>query len=415
MHTQARNLGLGFIVFCLLSLALKAFVPVGGVAGYAPLHLPIGPAGQPIELVIWYGTEKEEWLAEAARRFEATGPTLNNRPVRITLQGLGSREIADRVARQDWGTLPAPTVVSPASSLWIEVLDSEWRARASTPIIAGGNAAPQPLVLTPLVLVAWEERAAVLWPDGPRDFWHHLHSALASQQGWIDVASTNGFDATSPQARAAAGWGLVKFGHTSPLTSNSGAQTLVLLAYGYHNKSSDLSPADVVDADFQAWLATTERAVLEFGDSTGTFMDQMVRFGPSKYDLVVVYENLALSNIEAAQGRWGQNLRIYYPPANMLSDHPYAILDEPLTSAEQRMAAELFRDYLLSNPIQTLALSYGFRPADPGIAVVTNDANNPFNKYAAYGVQIDIQQQVQTPSGDVITTLLDVWRRSIEH
>lgn len=413
MHTIARNLGIGFILFCVLALVLKAFVPLGGMIGYAPFSLPIGPAGQPIEVVMWYGTEKEAWLAEAARRFEATQPVLNNRPVRIALQGMGSREIADRVANRDWGDTP-PVVVSPASSLWLEVLDSEWRARENSPIIAGDAAAPQALVLTPLVVVAWEERAAVLWPEGPANFWHNLHGALASQQGWIDVASNNGFDAASPQAQQAANWGLVKFGHTSPLTSNSGAQTLILLAYGYYDKASDLTAADVVAADFQEWLATTENAVLEFGDSTGTFMEQMVQFGPSKYDLVVVYENLALSNIEAAQGRWGQNLRIYYPPANSLSDHPYAILDDPLTSEEQQVAAQMFRDYLLSEPIQQLALSYGFRPADPSVAIVTGDANNPFNKYAAYGVQVEITQQVQTPSGDVITTLLDMWRRNID-
>jgi hypothetical protein len=44
-----------------------------------------------------------------------------------------------------------------------------------------------------------------------------------------------------------------------------------------------------------------------------------------KYDIVVVYEGLAIAQIENAQGRWG-NLRIDYPDITRSSDHPAAIL-----------------------------------------------------------------------------------------
>src|SRR5262245_5534187 len=129
--------------------------------------------------------------------------------------------------------------------------------------------------LTPLVLVAWEEWAKVLWPQGPTSFWHDLHDALAEPQGWVG----RGGPAT---------WGFVKFGHTSPLTSNGGAQTLVLLTYGFYNKTGTLTGDDILNPAFQQWLTEVERGVSEFGDSTGTFMTNMVRFGPSKYDLVAV-------------------------------------------------------------------------------------------------------------------------------
>jgi ABC-type Fe3+ transport system substrate-binding protein len=411
MSPLARLIGLGFIALCLLSVILKAFVPLPGILGYAPVNLGIGPASRPVEIVVWYGTEKKLWIEEAARRFESAGTTVGGRPIKVTLVGLGSREIADRVARQDWGNDPPPGVVSPASSLWVEVLRSDWAARNGGAQIVEG--ATPPLVLTPLVAVAWEERADVLWPQGVTDFWPELHDALANPQGWIGVAQANGFAPGSPEYQKAQAWGLVKFGHTSPLRSNSGAQALILMAYGYHGKTSGLTPADVVDEDFQRWLEEMESAVLDFGESTGTFMTNMVQFGPSKYDLVLSYENLAIENITAAQGRWGQNLRVYYPPATMFSDHPYAILGDPLTTSEQRAAAAQFRDFLLSRPIQELALQYGFRPADPNVSVVTSDPANPFNTYASAGVQVDIALQVETPSGETITTLLDLWRRRI--
>ncbi|NJN15382.1 MAG: ABC transporter substrate-binding protein [Oscillochloris sp.] len=409
MQAIARLIGLGFIGLCLITVTLKAFLPLG-VLGYAPLAIPLGPSGQPIEIVVWYGTEKRAWLEEAVARFEASGSNINGRPIQVRLVGMGSREIADRIARQEWGNEGIPTVASPASSLWIELLRSDWSARNGADIVVGDTTA---LVLTPIVAVAWEERANVLWPQGVAHFWPDLHAALSDSGGWPSVAERNGFGTTTPQGQAAQNWGLVKFGHTSPLTSNSGAQSLILMAYAYHNKSSQLSPADVLDEDFQRWLEEMEAAVLDFGDSTGTFMTNMVQFGPSKYDVVMVYENLAIENVEAAQGRWGQPLRVYYPPATTFSDHPFAVLGDPLTTPAQREAAAVFGEFLISRPIQDLALQFGFRPADPNVSIVTNDANNPFNRFASYGIQVDIGQQVQTPSGETISTLLDLWRRRI--
>lgn len=412
MQPLPRLIGFGYLLICLLALLATAFV---GPVGYAPFPIPLGPAQDPVVVTIWYGTEKRQWLEDAAQRFAATNPRVGNRPIQVVLRGIGSREIAERVARQDFQGAGQPTVISPASSMWVEVLKNDWATRnpGNPTIIADGADAPRPLALTPMVVVAWEARAKVLWANGPTNFWQYLHDALANNEGWVGVAKARGFAPDSPEYRKAQEWGFVKFGHTSPLTSNSGAQALMLLTYGYHNKTSNLTNADILDPAFQRWLLDIETAVLEFGDSTGTFMTSMVQFGPSKYDVVVVYENLALENIQAAQGRWG-NIRIYYPPATMFSDHPYAILQASWVTPEQRLAAAQFRDFLLSRPIQELALQpYGFRPADPNVPILSNDPENPFNKYRDFGARVDIAQQVQTPSGEVVSTLLDLWRRQV--
>lgn len=391
MLRTARILSAGYIILAVVLTVLTATV---GPVGSAPLPLPIGPAREPIVVTIAYGTEKREWLEEATRRFAAQDRRINGRPIQVELQGIGSRELVNEIVA---GTLQ-PTVASPASSLWIELLEADWYARNGAAIVRDGPDAPQPLVLTPLVLVAWQQRADVLWPNGPQQLWQELHDAIADQRGWA--------------ARGHPEWGFVKFGHTSPLSSNSGAQTLLLLAYAYHNKTSGLSSEDVLDPEFQRWMEEIELGVLEFGDSTGTFMDDMVRFGPSKYDFVAVYENLALENVEAARGRW-DDIRLIYPPATLLSDHPYAILEAAWVTPEQAEAAAIFRDYLLSREAQELALAAGFRPASPEVAVINQDPNNPFNRYVSYGVQIDIQQQVQLPPADVTNTLIDLWRRRI--
>jgi hypothetical protein len=406
MQKLARTIGLGFLALCLLAVPLKLLVPLPGALGYAPVDLGLAPALAPVEVVIWYGTEKQSWLEEAARRFEAEAPTVGGRPVVVRLVGLGSREIAERAARQEWGGDPRPTVVFPASSLWTADLQARWAAANGGGILAGD---PRPLALTPLVAVAWEERARLLWADGG-DFWGDLHAGIVGD-GWAAVAERRGFGPESAEGRRAAQWGFVKFGHTSPLRSNSGAQTLLLLAYAFHNKSAGLTTADVADPAFQAWLEEIGAATLEFSGGTGAFMTDLARFGPSKYDVVMVYENLAIERIEAAQRQWGQ-LRVHYPPATSLGDHPYAILGAPLTTAAERAAAERFRDFLLARPAQELALQYGFRPVSPEVSIA--GATSPFERFAAYGVRADIAQQVETPSAPVLAALLDMWALRIQ-
>jgi ABC-type Fe3+ transport system substrate-binding protein len=256
--------------------------------------------------------------------------------------------------------------------------------------------APQPLALSPLVVVGWQDRAQALWPSGPGDLWKNLHDAVNNPGGWQALGG-------NPS------WGPIKLAHTRPTTSNSGAQALLLMAYGFYGKSSGLSAADVASPEFQSWLAEIEGGVPSFGDSSGALIDDMVRFGAAKYDFGIIYENLALQNMPAAQGR----LRIFYPPATMLSEHPFAILQGEWVDSGQRNAAGQFRDFLLSRPIQELALQHGFRPADPGVSIETSVANNPFKAYAQSGVQSGISGLAETPSPEVVNALLELWQTKI--
>ena len=95
-------------------------------------------------------------------------------------------------------------------------------------------------------------------------------------------------------------------------------------------------------------------------------MKDMVGKGPTAFDAVLIYENLAIDYLKAAQGRWG-DLHVAYPRRNIFNDNPYYILDVPWSSPEQRRAAEAFLTFLLSAPMQQKALSHGFRPANISI------------------------------------------------
>lgn len=385
-------------IYMVLALAVVALTVVigplpGGEDAPVASFLSLLPGRGPVVISIAYGTEKEEWLKAAVERFKTTNPRVGGQSIEIQLESTGSREIVNEVIQ---GNLK-PTVISPASSIQLELLRNEWEARTNSDIFFTGEDAPQDLVITPLVIVAWEERAQVLSFHDSQQLWQHIHDVLAEPQGWGAFGHPE--------------WGLAKYGQTNPETSNSGIQALLLQAYAYHNKSRGLTNQDILDPEFQQWLDEIQSAVYnrEFPPSTGTLMDDVVRFGPSKYDFVVVYENLAIENIEKARGRGG-DLKVYYPPANILSNHPYAILNAAWVTSDQRTAAAQFREFLLSDEIQTSALvDYGFRPASTAVAF--NVANNPFERFASFGIQQDIAQSVELPEASVLNELITLWSR----
>src|SRR5829696_5495540 len=145
MLRLSRIIAGGYIALCLVALAITALI---GPLGYAPFPLVRAPARPPVTVTLWYSTEKREWLEAAKQQFQATNPTSNGRPIQVLLKGLGSPEIAQRIAGQDWRGETPPTAVSPASGMWLSMFN--------VPIATTGAEAQQPLVISPLVVVGWE-------------------------------------------------------------------------------------------------------------------------------------------------------------------------------------------------------------------------------------------------------------------
>ncbi|NJL05898.1 MAG: solute-binding protein [Chloroflexaceae bacterium] len=178
----------------------------GPLLGGAPLGgILDGAVGrEPVTISIAYGSEKDAWLKAAAAEFAATNPRVQGRSIEVRLEPVGSREIVTRIVQDDL----RPTVVSPASSVQIELLRSEWQVRTNTDIYLSGADAPQPLVLTPLVVVAWEERASMLGINNPDQLWDEIHRLVVSDQGWAQVAGQSGawanLDRPTPPPRIAA-------------------------------------------------------------------------------------------------------------------------------------------------------------------------------------------------------------------
>jgi len=391
---------IGFLAAAGAIIYLAAGHHPGGLAAGEPIAVTArDPANRPpaapeVELAFEYSTEKKDWLEAAVAAFHKANPKIH-----VTLIGKGSLEAANAILD---GT-DQPVLWSPADSLVANLLASDWQIKNQSPLFpAAGDRAPQPLLLTPLVFVVWEERARVLVDqthDGQLS-WKMIHRAIASPKGWAGIGGKPA-------------WGFVTLGHTDPNKSNSGMEALALMAYEYENKTSGLTVEQLLDPRFQDFVRTIERGVQHFESSTGTFMTDMIRFGPSKYDIAVVYESLAVSQLENAQGRWG-SLHIYYPPVTIWSDHPVVVLDAPWVTAAQRAAGAQLIAFLHSTPVQTTALRFGFRPADTSVPLKTTGGTNPFTKNAPYGLSLELPPAAQAPDGPVVRNLLMMWSRLVK-
>jgi hypothetical protein len=352
-----------------------------------------------ITLNINYGTEKENWFREATTRFTTANPN-----IRINLKGQGSMASYQALSQitpnsTRLGSDPIPALWSPAATIQVNLLNS--RNQMGKELATSCKR----LVLSPLVIMAWEDRAKV------------FETAYKDKGG---ITFVNIFDAVDRNGTAKgrwdaidgnASWGFIKIGHTDPETSNSGMMMLLGMANNYFARREKITTPETADAKFITFMTEIEKSVTTpLGSSTGTFMNDVIVKGPSSYDFVVVYEALALENYKNAVGRQGQPLRIVYPTFNLYSDHPLCIVDHPAITQAERDAAVRLQDFLLTPDIQKLAVTYGWRSADPGVPIF--GANTLFDDPQAAGLSTDVGQEMQIPDGDVLLNLLTSWRRN---
>jgi eukaryotic-like serine/threonine-protein kinase len=351
---------------------------------------PVPPQPDSVEINVAYGTEKQQWLEAATAAFEKTPA---GRGITVNLHGMGSMEGARAVLD---GPKPIPIQVwSPASSAYRDHFERQWRTQhQNQPILKADN-----LALTPMVFVMWRSRHEPFLKKFRAVSFPTVDEAMKQSGGWGTIAN-------QPD------WGRFKFGHTHPNQSNSGLLTLVLMAYHFAKKEHNLTHGDVIEPGFQEWLRNFEKGIARPGgsltSSTGTLMREMVLRGPSQYDCLLIYENLAIEYLDAARDRWGE-LQVDYPEPNIWNEHPYYILDVPWSDPRQRAAAGEFLKFLMSAPIQERALEHGFRPGNPAVSV--RFPESPFIRNTEHGIRIDLPRMCEPPKDQVVQDLLDSFRR----
>ena len=339
---------------------------------------------KPITLGIAYGTEKKKWLEWAVGEFAKTEA---GKHITLDLIPMGSVEGAKAVLGQDQRI----HVWSPASALVEPLLSEPWeREHGKSPIVSDA-----PLVLTPMVYVMWEDRYKAFVEKYQDLNWKTVSEALNEPTGWASIAN-------KPE------WGVFTFGHTKPTHSNSGLMSLVLMGYDYFDVMRGLKASQIMDAGFIDWLGRTEANMDTEQTSTGRLFTDMLRYGPSTLNGVMVYENLALSNLGTAEGRWGA-IKVVYPKRTVWNDNPFYILDVPWSSPEHQEAARAFQSFLLSPDSQRVARdNYLFRPANVELPIV--EPGSAFERVKEV-VQIDVPA-IRRPSEEVLTQLMQLWKRT---
>src|SRR6516164_2847505 len=103
--------------------------------------------GPPVEIGIAYGTEKQRWLEWAVSRFANTS---EGKRIKVNLIPMGSLEGAHAILSGDQRI----NVWSPASAAYKDIFVQEWQVKYNdSPVVR-----EEPLALTPMVFVVWEER-----------------------------------------------------------------------------------------------------------------------------------------------------------------------------------------------------------------------------------------------------------------
>ncbi|MEP7124036.1 MAG: substrate-binding domain-containing protein, partial [Byssovorax sp.] len=129
------------------------------------------------EISMLYSSEKKDFIEAAATSFQKDHPE-----IKVTLNPKGSIAAAQAIVDGK----EKPTVFSPADTLVQNLLAADWQTKNRTDLFAtSGDDAPQPLVITPLVFVAWEDRAEVLLKAASGAMtWKSIHKAVTSNEGW---------------------------------------------------------------------------------------------------------------------------------------------------------------------------------------------------------------------------------------
>ncbi len=359
----------------IVSLTVLIALLVALLSGCAELFTEMGNDGNAITVTIAYSPEKDKWLVEQIARFNDQRITVNNRRVRV--EGINKSSGAARTEIKN-GTLQV-TVWSPSASTWLEVL----RQETGNPNIAVSN---KPLVLTPVVIAMWKPMAEAMgWPNKAIG-WRDILDLTNDPQGWGRFGRPE--------------WGRFSWGHTDPEISTTALSTLIAEFYAATGKREGLTVADVQSEEATRFIRELGRSIKHYGYNTLVFSENMKKFGMS-YISAFPMEEITLIDFNKFNPPPTPLVAIYPAEGTFWHDNPFIIMAS--ASADEREAAERFYTFLLSEESQRVAMSYGFRPANPDVPLT--DPISP-----AFGADPQgVQTVLAVPPAEVIVAVKNSW------
>jgi Ca-activated chloride channel family protein len=319
------------------------------------------------KVVMAASSEKAELLRKMAGDYNGADREVGGKCVDVEVFSKSSGGGAEALAR-GWDEAldggPQPDVWSPASSSWAVIVRQRTTAQDKPDIIPGEKPSDLPSVAqTPLVLAMPKPMAEALgWPAKALGFGDLL--ALSREpSGWGKFGHPE--------------WGQFRLGKTNPNFSTSGLNATIGAYFAATGVSSDLTAADVESAKTQAYVKGVEQAVVHYGDTTLTFLSNLLAAddrgqGLSYISAVTIEEKSVWDYNEgnptgnpATLGRHPKPrvplVAVYPKEGTLLSDNPYVVLNAPWVTDEKKAAAADFLKYLQEDRQQRVFQDAAFR------------------------------------------------------
>ncbi|MFX1236456.1 MAG: substrate-binding domain-containing protein [Promethearchaeota archaeon] len=325
-------------------------------------------------ITIIYSSEKASWMTVAYQDFlDEWNSNQSNGKITIEMHPYGSSDSIISILNGEIH----PTIWSPASSIWMPVLNTKWKSYtgSSTPIVTIDEAVK--IIYSPIVIATWEDFNQT----------HNIKS-LADVRRLTLNSSVN-----------------VKMAHTDPRLSNSGFMTTIMsLSAASGTPSENLTMDDLSNTTVQNWIRDFESSAVLYGKSTGFLSRYMKDGGPNTLNIAFLYENLVSDISNDASG--GKIIAVYPEEGTLYSDHPFCVLNADWITPKQRVVAEAFLDFLNQTETVESAMQYGFRPIDTSIPLDPAVFN-----YETNGIQLNMNVPEMSPpvNGTTLLKIPDLW------
>ncbi len=334
-----------------------------------------------VDIYLVYGPETEEYMPELIRRFNqayadgknpVSGQPLaqGEKPIYVWgtdpvtgSSGTVAQGIVNALIAPNNANVYKPTIFQPSVGHWLGWVNYNANRTVFNLSDAPGTA------LSPVVIGIWEERLNQLMAATGKD---------RRDIGWADLLAV--LDDGWPQGRRA-----VYYGHADPRHSSTGLSATIIEFYACARQNGftgrRLTSEQVSDPNVQACMREIQSLVRHYSRRTEDFLAYFGQ-GPDYLDMLALEEtDLICINLGAAQGdqtclqpQGGRLLALYPAEGTFWHEHPFGIVQLDVsqggwTTQEQRDAARVFTDFVLSAPSQEYIMTFGFRPANPNVAL----------------------------------------------
>ena len=355
---KGRGLTIAIVGIFLAVCAVVIWVAKGGsgsgsggdaaTASSTGTAAPGAPAGPAVDITISSSDGKKEWIEDVAKAFHESKAEVGGKPIRVQVIHMKSGESMQKILDGK----EKPTLWSPAGQAWIELINQTWQGRTGHAFID----ASKPTVTSGLVVAMWKPMAEALgWPGKPIG-WDDMTRVAADPKGWASLGHPE--------------WGQFRFGHGHPDFSTSAMLSVLSTIYAAAGKTAGLTADDLKNPKVIEKVATLEKAIVHYGESSSWLTEKLCTKGPSYLSAVTLYE----ANVVKANDKYKDKMpfplvAVYPKEGTFWENHPTGVVNADWVTADQKQAAEKFLAFMISKEQQSKAPKYGYRPTDKSVPI----------------------------------------------